>query len=373
MLSAALALLLQASPPKAEDFARHVRALADDSMRGRDNGSPEGLRAAQYVADRFREAGLKPAGREGYFHDFVAKFSAADSREIAGRNVIGLVEGENPREFVVVAAHHDARGVVGGKIQNGADDNASGVAMVVELARAFARGRPGRSILFVSFDAEEDGLIGSREYVKSGLVDPGAVAAMFVFDLVGGDLFEWEGDRLYALGTEFSADLAERVGRLAGAARDLEVVRAGVHLIEIPVGQARSDYHAFRSRGVPFVFFSTGTPWYYHTEHDDPDVLNYGKMERAAWFIHRVIEETAAHPGRPAFRQPPAPEGDVVLMKAALEKILASAGRIRLSEAHAAQARRLLEEIAALREPDAPTLRRGMLLVFQVARAQGKR
>jgi hypothetical protein len=372
MIELAAALLLQAETIKREDFERHIRFLSDDALKGRDNGTDEGRRAAQYVADRFKELGLKPGGRDGFFHDFAARL-VPQGKEFPGRNVIGLLEGEDPKELIVVAAHHDARGVVGGKIQNGADDNASGVAMVLELAESFAKSRPRRPILFVSFDCEEDGLLGSREFVASGLYDPAAFAAVFVFDLIGGDFFEWEKSRIYALGSESSAELFDRVGRHAAAAKELEVARAGVFLIEPVPGLARSDYHAFRQKEVPFVFLSTGTPWYYHTEHDDIGVINFGKIEKAGRFCHGLIAETASDPKRPAFRKAAPREEDARLMKDALERLRKEKDRLRIDERQLESAAKLLEAIGSAKEPDPALLQRAMALLFSVARAQGAR
>lgn len=344
------------------DFEKHVRFLAAPEMKGRDNGTPEGLKAAQYVADQFRDLGLKPGGKEGYFHDFTV-------RDQKGRNVIGLLEGERTDQVIVVAAHHDARGVVDGKVQPGADDNASGVAMVIELARSFKGTKPGRTIAFISFDCEEDGFLGSREFVKSGLLDPSTVAAMIVFDLIGGDFLEWEKNRIYALGSEYSAELFARVGKDASETKDLDVVRGSVALIEPFPDMARSDYHAFRGKGVPFIFFSSGTPWYYHTEHDTIERLNFPKMAKAASFVRRVIVETASDPARPAFRAPVRVEEDAKTVRDALDRVAAEKDRMKLTPQQS-------ESVAALRkdlaDPDLKKLQKAMMLLFTIARSQGK-
>ncbi len=366
MLALALLLALQADPFAGEAFERHIRFLSSPEMKGRDNGTPEGERAAQYVAERFKEFGLKPGGKDGYFQDFKAQ-------KVGGRNVIGLLPGEKAAEFIVVAAHHDARGTVGGKVQPGADDNASGVAMVLELARSFSGTRLGRSILFVSFDAEEDGLVGSREFVKSSLYETASIAAMFVFDLIGGDFFPWEGNRFYALGSEYSAELSDRVSNHAAKAREVEVVRTAVALIEPFPEMARSDYHAFRAKGVPFVFFSTGTPWYYHTEHDTIERINFGKMVKAAQLVRRVVAETADDEKRPIFRAPARVEGDGRTVVATLERILKERERLVLSDPQADQAKSLAAELSAEREPDLKKLQQAMILIFSIARSQGKR
>jgi hypothetical protein len=364
MLAVAVLLSLQDNPFAPADFEKHVRFLASTEMKGRDLGTAEGRKAAQYVADRFKELGLKPGGKDGYFHGFTA-------RNLEGRNVVGLLEGESAAEFLVVAAHHDGRGVVEGKIQPGADDNASGVAMVLELARSFQGTKPRRSILFISFDGEEKGLLGSREFVKSGLYDPASIAAMFVFDLIGGDFFPWEKSRIYALGSEYSAELFDRVGRLAGASKDLEVVRSGVTLLEPFEGMARSDYQAFRSKEVPFVFFSSGTPWYYHTEHDTIDVINLEKMVKAARFVRGVIVETARDEKRPVFRAAVRVEGDAANLLRTLRVVLNRQEELKLT---AKQREAVVNSLSDLggESPDVKKLQQAAVVLFNVARSQGK-
>jgi hypothetical protein len=347
-------LLSLALLQEAEALERHVRFLASPELQGRDNGSEGGRRAAEYVAEGFKAAGLKPGGPQGWFHDFDK-----------GRNVIGLLEGES-KEAVVVAAHHDGHGIVKGKVQPGADDNASGVALVLELARELGRTRPKRSMLFICFDAEEDGLLGSREFVKAGLYPD--VAAAFVFDLVGGRFFEWETDRLYALGSESSAQLSAvvRSTRVDG----LSVSPMGVFLIEPYPDFARSDYSAFRAKGVPFVFFSTGTPWYYHTEHDTPAVVDFPKLARVAAFARAVAVETANAPERPAFRKAAPSADDAAAVREGLSRILENAGRLTWPEGKREAAEALLKEPATA-EPKA--LQKAMMLMLSIARAQGKK
>jgi hypothetical protein len=358
-----LLLLLLVQAPDPARLERDVVFLSSPELKGRDNGTPEGERAAAWVAERMGEAGLKPGIRGGWFHDF-------EVRGAKGRNVAGLIEGTRPEELVVVAAHHDARGVVGGTVQAGADDNASGVALILEVARLLAGSKPRRSILFVSFDAEEDGLLGSREFVKAGLHPGAEYAAAFVFDLVGGSSFDWEKGRVYALGSESSPELAAGV---AGASVEgLRAVRLAVALIEPLPDFARSDYAAFRARGVPFAFFSTGTPWYYHTEHDVPARIDVPKLARVTELARQVVAATASAEPRPTFRKAGPGADDAREVRGMLEKLLESRGRIVLEEKHEAAARKLLEELEAAKETEPKTLQRAMILLLTVARAQGK-
>lgn len=353
-------------------FERHIRFLASDELKGRNNGTPEGLRAAQYVADEFAAIGLRPAGVGGaYYHDFELPWGR--EAVIRGRNVAGLLEGASrPDEVVLVAAHHDGRGVISGRIQNGADDNASGVAMILELARALAARPPARSVLFASFDAEENGLAGSRAFVKAKVADPERIAAMVCFDLIGGDFVPGEERRVYALGSEYSAELWDHVGAEVREAA-LEVRRVGIYLIEM-MGP-RSDYGPFRDARVPFVFLSTGTPWYYHTEYDDLDRINYAKMAAIGPFCERLIRRTADGP-RPRFRS--RPETDVRYEAAALRDTIRGAlasGALDLTEDQRVGLEWAVDELDVLARSEAlpedarARMTRMMTVLFGVVRA----
>lgn len=339
----ALLLCLQS----AELLEKHVRFLASPELEGRDNGTEGGRRAAEYVAERFRAAGLKTE-----FQDFEK-----------GRNVLGLLEGEL-KEVVVVGAHHDGHGVVKGRIQPGADDNASGVALVLELARVLAKSRPKRSILFVTFDAEEDGLLGSRAFVKSGKYPD--VAAAFIFDLVGGRFFRWETDLLYAMGSESSEQLSSVV---RSTKVDGLIVRPlGIFLIEPFPDFARSDYAAFRAKSVPFVFFSTGTPWYYHTEHDTPEVVDFPKLTKVALYAKDVVAATSSAADRPVFRKPAPSKEDEAAVVQAFQVMMRSAEGLTWPEGAREEAWALLEDPRPL---DAKALQKAMILMLKIARAQG--
>ncbi len=350
MIRSGLALLLAGCAATATapaylrtDFERHIEFLASPELKGRDNNTDGGRRAAQYVADALKGAGCEPAVQGGWFHEFETKWVQSSERLFRGRNVAGFVRGrELPDEYVVVGAHFDARGTVKGKIQPGADDNASGVAMLIELARVFAKAPARRSVVFVSFDCEEDGLLGSKEYVKGKVQDPKDVVAFFVFDLIGGNFMPGETREIYAMGAEHSEALSRRIARTAAEERDIAMKPLGIYVIEgfLP----RSDYAAYRTARVPFVFFSTGTPWYYHTEHDDASVINYDKLVLGAPYYERVFRETADDPARPEFIAKPAPDftGDAEVIREGLKRAPA------VEDAHRTIVRKQLEELDAI-------------------------
>jgi hypothetical protein len=360
--AAAIALCPQTFPR--EGFEKHIRFLAQESMKGRKLGTPEGERAADYVAGRFKDLGLLPAGSEGYFHPFVLGHEA-------GRNVVARLAGGKTGEYLIVAAHHDARGVVAGAVQPGADDNASGVALVLELARSLVGEKLDRSILFISFDAEEQGLAGSREFVKAGIWPAESCVAAFVFDLVGGNFLPWDTHRLYALGSESSRTLHERLGPESQDPREFEVVRSSIRLIEPVPGTARSDYHEFRNRRVPFVFFSTGTPWYYHTAQDTVDVINFEKMAKIAAFLRRVILETAQDPNRPVFQPVRDAAEDAASVRRMLEEILDHRDSLKITPGQLEAAEKLHKSLRDQKDPPLGELQQGMGLLLSIARSQG--
>lgn len=341
-----IALALPVPQFASEAFRRHVEYLASDDLKGRDNGTPEGRKAADYVAERFKEAGLRPAGRDGtWFHDFEA------AGALKGRNVLGLLPGRDPalaKEIIVVNAHHDGLGVHKGKVHNGADDNASGVAMILELARAFSAAPARRSLLFASFDAEEDGLVGSREFLKSDLVDVKQLAANVCFDLIGGQFLPGDEERFYVVGAESSPELLAAASRPGGPG--LRPAASGAHVIE-PMGPdfARSDYGSFRRWKVPFVFLSTGTPWYYHTEYDDLSRVDVAKMARIAGWVFPVLRSVADGDARPRWSPAaPALKDEAALLDDSIGRLLGPGGYVKEGSEDAGRLLKRREELKAV-------------------------
>ena len=172
------AMALSAQTVPVDSVRAWMFGLAGDAMRGRANGSAEMRQAAEYIALRFRNAGLVAVpGTDGFYQPFSFSLRRGDP-EIHEQNVIGYLEGADPilkKECVIVSAHYDHIGVgtpvAGDSIYNGADDNASGVCAVLGAAQLLAESpeRPARSILFVAWAGEEMGLQGSRHYVQHPL------------------------------------------------------------------------------------------------------------------------------------------------------------------------------------------------------------
>jgi hypothetical protein len=224
--------------------------------------------------------------------------SQREPRALDPHNVAGFLPGSDPAhrdEWVVIGAHYDHLGKYEGEgdtIYNGADDNASGTAGMLELAQAFASRapRPKRSILFVGFSGEEKGLLGSRALVEQEILPIERVVFMLNLDMIGrndGKPVAAVGDG-YGTGLHEATDAANReVGlalRLGGSAYS-----------------GNSDHHPFYVRGVPFLFFFTGTHADYHQLSDHADKIAYEQAARSVQVAYGVVDQIASASVTPAF------------------------------------------------------------------------
>jgi hypothetical protein len=243
-----------------------VRALSADAMEGRGTGTKGGEMARSYVERRFKELGLAPL-----WDSFEQPFDLP-SKGGKGANVVGYVKGTKyPERLVVISAHYDHLGVRGGQVYNGADDNASGVAVLLQLAAHYAAGaaRPEHSLVFAALDAEEIGLVGARELVRKLKAEKRDVALDVNMDMVGHS----ERGELYATGTYYTPALRPALERVAAGAP-----------VKLLLGHDRpeqghddwtnqSDHYAFHKAGVPFVYFGVEDHKDYHKPTDDFDTL----------------------------------------------------------------------------------------------------
>ena len=228
-------------------------------------------------------------------------------------NVIAILPGSDPklkREAVVVGAHYDhlGRGQFGslapdrrGEIHNGADDNASGAAGLLELARAFAaQPRSPRSLVLAAFSGEEAGLAGSREYVAAPPIPMASTLAMVNLDMIG----RLKTGELHVFGSETSPEFPALVRRAADAAR------IGVNFAQ--GGFSPSDQTSFLAQGVPVLFFFTGTHTDYHTPDDDADKTNSLGEAQVLEVVYGAVHELLETSQRPSLIATPQRDlGDV--------------------------------------------------------------
>lgn len=334
-------------PPAAARIHADLTLLAEDSMQGRGIGT-EGLeRAAKLIAQRFEELGLKtdlidgnpyqafksttrvPKVAQGVDWDAInaAKAEASgtaasetdtpsqntpsdttkepaenpgrpERRPVEVKNVLALLPGEGPLadEIIVVGAHYDHLGYreKNGKVTvfNGANDNASGTAAVLEIARILSHRKEKlpRSVLFITFSAEERGLVGSFFYVKHPVLPIEKTIAMVNLDMVGC----MEGKKIMASGSGTSSLLTQMVIR---AARE-----ADLNLIEMPGSVGGSDHVPFYSHEVPVVHFITTGGWKnYHRPTDDVETVDCEGIAQVSAMAADLVVELAESEQRPTF------------------------------------------------------------------------
>jgi len=266
----------------AEDLTAHLEYLSSDEMKGRDAGSEEARRAAAYIAAHMEKHGLKPAGKDKEWeHGFAALGRVC-------RNVCGLLPGTDARlrkEYLVIGAHYDhvGLGMSGsrtpgrrGEIHNGADDNASGTSALLELIEAFSKKPTKRSILFLAFDAEEKGLLGSKAWTKKPTRSLGRIAAMINLDMVGRSK-----DGYLFIGGVNTGRGFEKMIRAANEPFGFNLELHGG-------GNAPSDNASFYRKKIPVLFFFTAEHGQYHTPDDDLPLLNTADQALITRLAYRV-------------------------------------------------------------------------------------
>jgi len=277
-----------------DELYKHVEVLADDVYEGRYAGSRGGRAASQYIVNELRNYNLTPAGTNG---DYLQIF------DDDWRNVLVLQPGNDPeleKEIIVVGAHYDhvGRGSTDtsygptGRIHNGADDNASGVAVMLETIEALSVSglHTRRSLLFAFWDGEERGLRGSRHWVARPTLPADRVKLAITIDMVG----RLRDGQLYVLGSRsgfgmrrlFSGPLDDSLW----LDFDWEV-------------SANSDHWPFIQRRVPVVLLHTGLHRDYHRPSDDAEKVNREGMRDVAHYLMGVLMKAGNEERLPAFRE----------------------------------------------------------------------
>ncbi len=252
-----------------------IARLASPEMEGRVFGSPGAAKAASYISTEMAAAGLAPGGDGGgWFQEFEAA-AGEPPRKGMLRNVIGVLPGTDPglaAERIVVGAHYDAW------VPPGADDNASGVAVMLELARHLAGTlKPLRTIAFAAFDGEEHGRLGSKRYVEAPLASPsGGVMAMVNLDTVGR-----LGRKLIAIGTPSAREWVH-ILRGAGFVTGVEIDTPSADL-------DAGDHLSFREKGTPAIQLFTGPHADYHRPTDTPDRVDQSGLARVVAVASEVV------------------------------------------------------------------------------------
>ena len=285
-----------------------VTFLADDKLEGRQTGTEGEKAAAAYLVQRFQELDLEPKGTDGYIqmfnfkpktnpHEDVKFTEVLSDSTIVGRNVLGFIDNKSD-QTVVIGAHYDHLGY-GGEgslfrgdekaIHNGADDNASGVALMLNLASKLRATNVNNNYLFIAFSGEEMGLLGSNYFVKNATIDVAKMNYMINMDMVG----------------KMNADSTLAVYGVGTSPRFKQALTANnqfFKLVENESGIGPSDHTSFYLGDVPVLHFFTGQHEDYHKPGDDASKLNYEAMNMISDYIFDIITDLDSN-GKLSFRK----------------------------------------------------------------------
>lgn len=262
-----------------------LQYLASDELRGRRTGM-EGNRLAQiYIENRFKQEGLQMFG-DSYRHSFDHTVEGDQNEHIEAVNLIGYVEGTvNPGRYLVVTAHYDHLGVQDGEIYNGADDNASGTAGLMAAAGYFIENKPENSMIFIAFDAEEQGLAGAHHFVDEPVVPLDEIVMNVNMDMISTN----DENELYAVGTYHYPFLKPLIQELTTSA-PVEVL-FGYDSDEWEQDWTlASDHGPFHQQGVPFIYFGVEDHPHYHAPTDEFSTINQDFFRGAVATIIHVLE-----------------------------------------------------------------------------------
>ncbi len=281
-----------------------IQFLASDALQGRGTGTAGNDSAAAFAARRYASLGLS-AIVPGYLQPFSARSAVlarqGGASELRTQNVVAYLAGTDPAlrgQVIVIGAHFDhlGRSTVGAldpeakdAIRNGADDNASGTAAVLELARLLPTRPTRRSVVFVNFSGEELGLLGSQHFVEHSPVPLDSVVAMLNFDMVG----RMRGDSVIVYGVATAREMP--------AVLDSANARFGLAVRALGDGFGPSDHSSFFARNIPVLHFFTNLHEDYHRATDDVERINAAGAARVIALAEQVVREIDRRDARLTF------------------------------------------------------------------------
>ncbi len=295
---------------------KHVTYLASDKLKGRAPGTAGEKQAGKYIANLFAQYGLEAKGTQGYFQKFTYRQSnnphdtvGATGKKFEGRNVIGFLDNK-AATTIIIGAHYDHLGTDGrgssldkepkGKVHNGADDNASGAAGVLELAHYFTSNNVKEPVnfLFMCYSAEEAGLIGSKYFTNNPTIDLTQVHCMLNMDMIGRLVDSTQKLMIYGVGT--SDVFVDKLNALNHSRFQLVLDSAGV---------GPSDQTSFYLKQIPVLHFFTGQHKDYHKPTDDADKINYAGEVKVLEYMIDVINDLAGLPKLNFYKTQPKESG----------------------------------------------------------------
>ncbi len=278
-----------------QQIRTHISYLASDDLKGRATDTKGAKKAAKYIKNQFKKIGLLPKGTDGYYHNYVYRNGSnphgedMKAKPHTGTNVVGYID-NGAEETVVIGAHYDHLGEghdgnsldpnPADKIHNGADDNASGVAGVIELARLYQnnRVREPYNFVFICFSGEELGLFGSKKYCETPTIDLKKVHFMLNMDMIG----------------RLNAEKSILIGGVGTAPELFDIIgivqKNGIKVKVDSAGIGPSDHTSFYLKDIPVLFVFTGQHSDYHKPSDDTEKINFEGEIQVLELVTKIID-----------------------------------------------------------------------------------
>lgn len=269
-------------PSHSDQLIKDVKILSSDAYEGRKTGTKGAEMARTYISKRFKEIGLKSFPLLNSYQQAFT-FEGIDDPNVQGKNMIGYIPGTSDK-IIVISAHYDHLGVINGKIFNGADDNASGIAGLLKIAAHYARSKPNYTLIFAAFDAEEFGRKGSYYFVNHLPVDIKRIKLNLNLDMISHN----DKGELYAAGTYKNPQLKNYI---ATTNPDLKILFGHDNpKLGIDDWTNQSDQAAFNSKNIPFIYFGVEDHKDYHRATDTFENINQEFFINAANGILEITD-----------------------------------------------------------------------------------
>ena len=286
-----LSLFGQTKEEIINNMINEVTYLASDKLEGRATGTKSEKLAAKYISEKFKKYNLQSKGEDGFLQYFDAKIkenphSQKIKKKITGMNVVGYLDNKQ-KETIIIGAHYDhvGYGSFGSlydgekQVHNGADDNASGVAALIQLAKFYNQSAyDAHNYIFIAFSGEEKGLLGSNAYVKKTDQLKG-FNCMINLDMIG-RLDTASTLQIYGTGTSPSWDDLIDTNNVYG-----------FNIKKSKSGTGPSDHTMFYLQDIPVLHFFTGAHEDYHKPSDDAEKINYQGIIKIVYFIQNIIND----------------------------------------------------------------------------------
>lgn len=264
-----------------KQLLRDVEILSSDVYEGRKTGTQENRMAANYIVSRFKDIGFN-FYQDSFKHPF--SFQTRNKKTVNGTNLIGYIEGKSDR-VIIIGAHYDHVGISNSFIYNGADDNASGVAALLAIAKYFKQHKPNNTLLFIAFDAEEMGLQGAFSYLKNPVIDVSRIKMMVNMDMISHN----DKGELYAAGS-FKNPVLKQILKDADKNTGAKILFG-----HDDPKQGRddwtmqSDQGPFAQNNIPFLYFGVEDHPDYHKPTDEYNNINKDFFYSSAQAILRSV------------------------------------------------------------------------------------